>query len=275
MKTLMRRAALVALLLAASCARERIIPDDELAMIFRDAFLTNAYVSNRGVATDSTRFYEPVFARYGYTARDVERTIENFSKRKSARLSDVVERAIGLLDAEGARYDREVAVLDTIGSVAKRACTRTLRTDSLVRVRRLADSTRLRIVFDSLQEGSYRIRARYLVDSLDRNPGLRVAVRTVRDDGLRRNAATIVLRRGVEASFDRTVEVDSAVRRLEVDFADFARRDRGRLSVTLRDLCVEYAPPLDEAIERFYTEQLGLRTFVDEFFRDAMPKDSL
>ena len=124
---------LLLVLSAAACSRPRIIPDEQLAAIFRDAYLTNAYVSREQIDTDSLKLYEPVFDRYGYTAEDVYYTIGNFSRRKSARLSDVVERAIVLLDTEGARYDHEVAVLDTIDRVARRTVTRTLRTDTLLR----------------------------------------------------------------------------------------------------------------------------------------------
>jgi len=131
---------LLLVLSAAACSRPRIIPDEQLAAIFRDAYLTNAYVSREQIDTDSLKLYEPVFDRYGYTAEDVYYTIGNFSRRKSARLSDVVERAIVLLDTEGARYDHEVAVLDTIDRVARRTATRTLRTDTLLRVERLRDT---------------------------------------------------------------------------------------------------------------------------------------
>ena len=114
---------------ALSCARHTIIPDSELALIFRDAFLANAYISNENIRTDSLRIYEPIFARYGYTTEDVYYTIGNFSKRKSARLGDVVERAIDLLEAEGKVYNREVAILDTIDNVAQRTFTHTVYAD--------------------------------------------------------------------------------------------------------------------------------------------------
>lgn len=73
------RTALLALLglLAAACARHTIIPDETLAMIFRDAFLSNAYISEERIPTDSLRIYEPIFARYGYTTDDVHYTIGN------------------------------------------------------------------------------------------------------------------------------------------------------------------------------------------------------
>ena len=58
-------------------------PDEELARDFPDAYLINAYVSDRGVKLDSLELYEPVFSRYGYTAEDVRYTIGNFSRRKA------------------------------------------------------------------------------------------------------------------------------------------------------------------------------------------------
>ena len=129
-------------LLLGGCARHRIIPDDELALIFHDAFLTNAYLNTENVRPDSLRLYEPIFAHYGYTTEDVHYTIGNFSKRKSARLGDVVEEAIDLLEAEGKIYNREVAILDTIDNVALRTFTRPVVSDTLIRVSALRDAAR-------------------------------------------------------------------------------------------------------------------------------------
>ncbi len=143
MKRFLRMAASAAfVLLLSACARHKIIPDDTLAQIFHDAFLTNAYIGSEGVKTDSLRIYEPIFARYGYTTDDVHYTIGNFSKRKSARLGDVVERAIEMLEREGKIYNQEVAVLDTIDNVARRTFTRTVLADSLIRVGSLRDTAR-------------------------------------------------------------------------------------------------------------------------------------
>lgn len=139
MKRIFRISLYAFLLLAgAACTRHKIIPDEKLAQIFHDAFLTNAYIGDERVNIDSLNIYEPIFARYGYTTRDVYYTIGNFSKRKSARLGDVVEMAIEKLEAEGKFYDREVAVLDTIDNVGRRTFTRTVYADSLIRVGALA-----------------------------------------------------------------------------------------------------------------------------------------
>lgn len=85
MKRIFRISLCAFLLLAgAACTRHKIIPDEKLAQIFHDAFLTNAYIGDVRVNIDSLNIYEPIFARYGYTTRDVYYTIGNFSKRKSA-----------------------------------------------------------------------------------------------------------------------------------------------------------------------------------------------
>lgn len=270
----MKRALLFLLLTATACSRPEIIPDDRLATIFRDAFLANAYISEQGLRTDSLRIYEPIFDRYGYTVEDVEYTLGNFSKRKSARLSDVVESAIGMLDTEGTRLDRETAILDTIANASRRACTRTIYADTLIRMQRLRDSSRMRIVLDSIRAGDYRITARYLLDSLDENRNLRGAVWTEQEDGKRRNVYYFPLRRNGEESFTRNLSVDSTMRKLVVNFADFTRT-RKRPSLTVRDLKIDFTPATDVAIDSFYLRQLDIRIFAEEFFRDVLSKDSL
>jgi len=112
MKRIFRISLCAFLLLAgAACTRHKIIPDEKLAQIFHDAFLTNAYIGDVRVNIDSLNIYEPIFARYGYTTRDVYYTIGNFSKRKSARLGDVVELAIEMLEAEGKYYELRLKYL--------------------------------------------------------------------------------------------------------------------------------------------------------------------
>ena len=71
-----------ATLMTAACTRHKIIPDDKLALIFHDAFLTNSYVGEQNITIDSLSIYEPIFERYGYTTADIHYTVGNFSKRK-------------------------------------------------------------------------------------------------------------------------------------------------------------------------------------------------
>ncbi|HBX90132.1 DUF4296 domain-containing protein [uncultured Alistipes sp.] len=257
-----------------ACSHHTIIPDDELALIFHDAFLANAYLGGRNPTADSLNVYEPIFARYGYTTQDVQYTIGNFSKRKSARLGNVVERAITMLDAEGKDYSREVAILDTIDNVALRTARRTVRADSLIRVRSLADTSQLRFAFDVVP-GAYDVQLTYLVDSLDRNtadaPRSRMWLESA--DGTQSQNYNIILRRRSEGYISHRFKADSGHRRLRIEFYSFTGRPQTP-SVTVRNFKVEHTPEKAEAVDLLYERQLDLRIFADEFFRAAQ-KDSL
>jgi hypothetical protein len=162
---------LLILILSSSCAKTKIVPDDKLSQIFRDIYLTNAYNQQHHTPhLDSLNIYEPVFAKYGYTTRDVQFTIGNFAKRKSARLSDVVDTTIDLLDGENRFYQGRIAVYDTIGRIARERYAKTVYSDSLISVRKTADTARLRIVIPLVDKsGTYEVAYDYLIDSVDTN----------------------------------------------------------------------------------------------------------
>ncbi len=266
---------LLSILFAGSCSRHKIIPDGELAQIFHDAFLTNAYLNAERVSSDSLRLYEPIFARYGYTTEDVYNTIGNFSKRKSARLGDVVERAIDMLEEEGKVYDREVAILDTIDHVAQRTFTRAVVSDSLIRVTSLRDTSRLNLTVD-LSPGEYRLSLEYRIDSLDRNTSheIRGIMWVERSNGVRDNLYSIPLRRNRTERLSRRFTVDTMHRKLRISLLNFSGAPQ-RPSITVSDLKVEYIPRKEEAVEQLYEQQLAIRIFADEFFGAALAKDSL
>ncbi len=160
-----------------SCDNPKVIPNDELAQIFHDIYLTNAYTdTHRPANLDSLNIYEPIFARYGYTSEDIQFTIGSFSKRKSARLSDdVVDKALDMLHAESAFYARRIAIADTIDRIAREKFATVAYTDTLIRVRRIADTARLRITIP-VKAGSYEVTYSYLVDSVDLNTNLRANI---------------------------------------------------------------------------------------------------
>ena len=275
MKYRIRLAALLLLgLMAGACVRHKIISDAGLANSFHTAVLSNPTLSAGWRSVYWLNIYEPIFARYGYTTEDVQYTIGNFSKRKSARLGDVVEEAIRMLEEEGLRYEHEVAVLDTIDNVARRTFTRTVLADSLVRVRSLRDTARLHIRLDSLLPGEYNLTVNYLVDSLDRNPGLRGSAWLIRTDGSRTSSYTFTMRRNKEERFTRRYTADSTTRELHLNLF-LPREGAKRPSVTLRDLEIRYTPPPRQAAESLSRRQLDLRTSAEELFRAAPPKASL
>lgn len=259
--------------LTTACKRTTIIPDEELAMIFRDAFLTNAYIDHKGVRIDSLNLYTPIFDHYGYTTEDVQLTIGNFSKRKSARLSDVVERAIQLLEKEGLEYDRQVAVLDTIRDVAVRHSERIVLQDTLIRVRALKDTARLHFTIPA-EEGEYSIEYYSRIDSLDKNKRLQRRTWIERADSTNTNIHIQNLARNREERVARTIRADKDAHQLHIKLLNFPETPK-RPSVTVRDLKVTFTPSERRAIEQLYEEQLGIRIFADEFIRAACEKDSI
>lgn len=259
------------LLAAASCSRHKIISDGKLAQIFHDVFLTNAYISVERVNIDSLKIYEPIFQKYGYTTTDVYYTIGNFSKRKSASLGNVVDKAIKQLESENSYYKREVAVLDTIDNIATRTFSRTIYADSLIRVGTLRDTSRLKLSVD-IQPGEYELRLNYFVDSLDRNTsGLNGVVWLEKKDGTRSNVYSTSLRRRQRETFVRRFRADSTHSAMRLDFIQFRSKPQ-RPSVTVTDLVVSYTPPTQVAVDSLYLRQLNLHIFPED---DLLPADSL
>lgn len=273
MKRFLGLALVVWMLVPTACTRRTIIPDDELAQIFHDAFLTNAYINQQSVEHDSLNLYAPIFAHYGYTTEDVQYTIGNFSKRKSARLSDVVEAAIDLLEAEGKYYDREVTALDTVKQVALRTMRREVYADSLIRVKQLRDTARLFITVE-VEPGEYLLSYDCLVDSLDKNSRLQRKIWVERHDSTTTQTQFYTLRRNREEHLTRTVKVDSTARALHLRLIHFTEAPK-RPSVTVRNLTIVHTPTEQEAIRRLYEQQLNLRIFADRFLRATFEKDSL
>ncbi len=272
-KPMLRLLLAALLVVSASCKRHTVIPDDELALIFRDAFLTNAYIDRQNADIDSLNLYAPIFAAYGYTTEDVQYTIGNFSKRKSARLSDVVEMAIDLLEEEGKYYDREVAALDTIKQVALRTARREVLYEPQLRARSLRDTAKLHLLVD-VRPGSYEVSYDYLIDSLDDNTRLQRRIWIERNDGSTTQMQYYTLRRNTEEHAVRTLTADTTMKRVHLQLIYFPDKAK-RPSLTVKELRVVHTPPADEAIKQLYEQQLQVNIFAEDFLRAAIRKDSL
>lgn len=210
-------AAILCLLGAVSCNKHRIIPDDELAMIFHDAFLLNSYLSNNRIKPDTVDVYGPIFEKYGYTVDDIQHTIGNFSKRKSARLSDIVNAAMMRLDAENKWYRDRVAALDTIDAIGRRRFAKTVFSDTLLKINRVKDTVGMVIEIPVEQAGDYEVSFRYRLDSTDKNNNLRFDFYMVSDRGRRRGDVIYRLKRNSRESYSRRFEADSSIRKLVLD----------------------------------------------------------
>jgi hypothetical protein len=191
----------------AACSKPKIIPDDELAQIFRDAYLTNSYIqAHRPPNLDSLNIYEPLFAKYGYTTEDLQFTIGSFAKRKNALMADVVDKAIVLLTTTSDFYTHRLAIYDSVGEIARLRYAKELYFDSLIEVRKIADTAHLKIKIPITEQGTYTVNYNYYVAPDDRNNDLRILQYIENENGVRSNVNTRRLRRNdrdrFSASFD-------------------------------------------------------------------------
>ncbi len=263
------------LLFAPSCTKRTTVPDDELAMIFRDAFLANAYVYDMKTVLDSVQVYQPIFDRYGYSAEDIAYTVGSFSKRKSARLSDVVERSIKMLEQGAALYKVESVILDSIDNIALRFASRVIYDDSLIEFHSLKDTSNLKIVFDSLPAGKYKISFDYLIDSLDNNrSNYRAQTWIQGEDDKKLGLTNSYLRKKTEANYERTLTFDSLTRNVVLMLAESYEVKRTP-HITFRDLSVIFIPTAEDAVEQLYRNRLNVKVFADDFFSSLQPTDSL
>lgn len=256
---------------AAACSRHRIIPDKTLAMIFHDAFLTNAYLETKRFNTDSLDIYGPVFEKYGYTVQDVQYTIGNFSKRKSKHLGDVVEETIKILEEEGKVYEKEVAVLDTIDNIARRTFRRTVYADSLLHMSRLRDTSLLQITVEGLLPGEYKIDFDYRIDSLDEATGRKALFFFERADGSSyANTQQSLYKNKRTEHISRTLNADTAARRLRLKLYNFSfpkqAKHRDRAGIEITDLKVVFTPEKEAAVDSLFERQMPVRIFFVDLF---------
>lgn len=269
MKRIISAFFLLGALLAVACNKPKEVPDAVLGNIFHDAMLVNAYLNiNTEFKIDSMNIYEPIFAHYGYTTEDVQYTINNFSRRKSIRLSDVAEYMIGMLEQESASLNMQVVRQDTIENVARRRFTYTLLSDTTIVVKENADSSRLRFVVDNLRPGHYEVKGSYTLDSLDREPNRRMYIYYERADSTRQQLLNGALQRRDVATFSQNYTLDaddSLARRLVVDLFHYNREPKTRKAplMTVHDIKITYTPPIEESVRQLFNEQAQMRIFSD------------
>ncbi len=274
-----------------SCAKKNIIPDSTLAEIFHDAFVVNAYIGEEHINLDSLQVYEPVFNRYGYTAKDVVYTVGNFSRRKSARLGTVVEQAISRLERESKVYEKKVVILDTIKNVAVRTFTRNLYVDTLISAKKRADSTALRIEITPAPQGEYTITYGYKCeDDLEKYP--RSAEFYFTDDnGYQKSRTMVSLRK--TGMVNRTLIARDDSRNLVLNlgkYTDLSKAEQNtpkrgkkgkkrgkplppkKQDLEIRNLRVRYKPKEASAVDSLFARYVDIKIFADGFL---IKKDSL
>ena len=275
----------LALLCFVGCARRKEIDDKTLAMIFRDAYITNAYLGVNYFNIDSIQIYEPILDKYGYKPEDLRYTIGNFSRRKSAQLGRVLKEAENQIALFATDYEKRVVILDTIKNVAIRSFKRTVRRDSLIEIKKRADSTKLKLIVEPLQPGTYTLRYKYIY-SKDEKKSSRRKKRSTTDEVTLRGAFYVETHSGghrnnysynlrTEESIRRTIVTDTTAKRLVITFAkpSDSRHKMGKIDLTVKDLEILYTPDEAMAIDSLFKKYVDIKIFDDAFF--ITPTDSL
>lgn len=244
------------------CNRPQTISDNELIDIFHDAYLANAYLNSTFEEYDSVLVYEPILERYGYTTEDLQHSIQTFSERKSALLSDLVAKTYRRLDEESKAEARKVVILDTLDRVAQRTYTRMIYADSLIVAKELRDTSKLRITIDSLVPGEYNVSFSYLIDSLDENRNSRVEAYVLCSDSARAMRHTTMLSRYRESNYSRKFTVDTQHRQLYINMYYHPSNEISKQpDITIRNLEVERVLPAEVSVDSLYHQQLNVRIF--------------
>lgn len=279
MKQIFYSLLMLSLFSLASCERRKTIPDKELAAIFHDAMVVNAYVGNQSIKLDSLNIYEPIFEHYGYTTEDVRYTIAGFLRRKSANLSDVVDEMIQSIEAEYDALEVAVAKLDTIDNAARRHAHRILMQDTAIVVKKARDTVKLHYEVPFAGAGEYEVSGLYTIDSLDKSRGRRFSVRKLLRDSTTSQLHSSMMHRGKESKSSARITIFEKdaddILALQINFDDFhlaSKKDRKEhprpkyTKMTLHEVTVAFTPTQERCVEELYSDLLNLRVLSDTMF---------
>ncbi len=115
---------LAALLCLSACVRkDKVIPRDTMADIYADLFISDQWLRDQaGTAfmdADTTRFYEPIFRKYGYTTLDF-RNSANHYLQDSRRFARILQRASVKLEEHAKYLERLSSDIETVRAEIRR-----------------------------------------------------------------------------------------------------------------------------------------------------------
>jgi hypothetical protein len=200
-------------------------------------------------------------------------------------LGTVVEQAISRLEQEQKYYFNRVVILDTIRNVAVRTFSRTVHKDSLIKVKKRADSTKLQLVISPVSRGEYTISYSYKCEGdLGKYP--RKAEFYFEDsEGFRSGYASASL--NMFGNIKRTIIARGTESKIVLNLGKFDKskahssRKKGTKSsksstkeqtFTIRDLEIKYRPTSESAIDSLFARYVDVKIFADGFL---IKKDSL
>lgn len=269
--------AVVAALLAAvavSCKSYRQIPDDTLSDIFMDMYIQNAFMEKRhmNIDVDSVDVYAALIARYGYTEEDFKHTLSDAARRKSFRLSDIVDAAIKKLETADSALLAQMRQEELIDSLAIAVSREEVYRDSLIEFRSLADTAAMRLLVP-LDDGTGKITVEYYytLDSLDTGEDLRNRHVLLDRDSIIRASSALRLAKGRRIKYSTTLSGNTDVTDVGISFGNYGE-DVRRVRLDIDSLVVTRVPDMDMAYEILsYTYRYRTMINGKEYYEYIMP----
>ena len=179
-------AVLLVCLLASCSGKPRIIPRSVMTDIYAEMFLADQWLadhSSERKKVDTTLFYDPIFARYGYTFEDYDATVQRYLKDPE-RYSRIFRDASIKLKKNRDKYQAKVNQLESIrefNAAIKGYSGKDFYKDTMMWRSAYKDSmARLALIMDSIIRDSI-IRDSIIRDSLMRDSLVRDSLKRAKD----------------------------------------------------------------------------------------------
>ncbi|MBR6830706.1 MAG: hypothetical protein IKM58_01310 [Tidjanibacter sp.] len=178
MKSLITRVlvCVLAMLTVCSCGRKE-ISDKDFVAIFSEMYLVGTYCSQEELNCDSLDIYTPILDKYGYTTEQFTEKLASFTKRKSARVTNVIDKAIDHMHVTTSGYERQLDIRNSINTDLITRFSDTLWHEEHVELERSADSTRVVNKFPA-RKGDYVLSFNYLIETKENVELSRLAATT-------------------------------------------------------------------------------------------------
>lgn len=253
-----------------ACNGPRNIPDDKLIAITREIFIANAYresAYSKFPTTDTIDIYTPIFKKYGYKPADLSYTINNLSRRKSVRFTDILEEVTRELAVEDSILKARIALRNLVERRTVDRYKRIVFSDSTRRFSHLSDPNKPDVSIP-VQKGRYQIEFIYALDTSSRNPSVRYThyVTDTTDSASRMNYLFRSYNKGTQSKEIFSIEVtDPNMNELRITLASSVALREKRIALRIDSMKITHTLPLQDATDSLVREIFRFRPAIPEF----------
>lgn len=264
-------------MLFAACGKPKFIPEKELSKIMTDIFMANSYSNMhiQGIASDTIDIYTPVLGKYGYGISDLQFTLDEMSKRKSSRLTAVVDASVSDLQSRVNFFKAREEMFDEIDAIVKEVYVDTVFVyDTLIKVNKnnaAANNFKYKVI-----PGTYNVSYNYFIDTADQNTYISSRYHIIDTAGKSRSVRSITLKdKGKTGKVEFSLGTNMGSDTLMINFIDNFSRLKAPV-ITIDSMLITHSEPLDTLRRRMIYELWGIdRRHYNKYTDAETEKDSL